>query len=318
MPATSSRPATCASASSRSPRRRPRARALGRARSSTGSRRGDLDGHALGNLMLVGLTESLGDFCAALDEAGRLVGAVGRVLPATTEPVVLKADVDGEPVEGQVAVSSTPPSGSAASSSSPDDAPACPDALRRDRPGRPGRARARLALHEPAPGDLRRRDPGRAARKPRAASSRSRTCGAEIPETEGLDATDQLVAVLEHGARVDRFLYESDDPGALRADGSRVLAMGVKPVGAHVPHRSGTGPRSRGTGESAFGSAVVAVRGGHLPKRRSHDDTGWHQRLRPHRSVVLPGAARPRRQRRMSSSSRSTTPSATATRWRSC
>ncbi len=53
---------------------------------------GDLDGHALGNLMLVGLTETLGDFTAALDEAAGRLHAVGRVLPATTEPVVLKAD----------------------------------------------------------------------------------------------------------------------------------------------------------------------------------------------------------------------------------
>ena len=65
---------------------------------------GDLEGHALGNLMIVGLTSTLGDFCRALDEAGRLLNAVGRVLPATTEPVVLKADIEGEAVEGQVAV----------------------------------------------------------------------------------------------------------------------------------------------------------------------------------------------------------------------
>ena len=54
---------------------------------------GELDGHALGNLMLVGLTDTLGDFTAALDEAGRVLRAVGRVLPATTEPVVLKGTV---------------------------------------------------------------------------------------------------------------------------------------------------------------------------------------------------------------------------------
>ena len=59
---------------------------------------GDLEGHALGNLMIVGLTETLGDFCRALDEAGRLLHAVGRVLPATTDAVVLKADIEGEDV----------------------------------------------------------------------------------------------------------------------------------------------------------------------------------------------------------------------------
>src|SRR5215212_8669161 len=70
---------------------------------------GDLDGHALGNLMLVGLTDMTGDFTAALDAAGRLLNAVGRVLPATTEPVVLKAEIGNvaapaHEVEGQVAV----------------------------------------------------------------------------------------------------------------------------------------------------------------------------------------------------------------------
>ncbi|HUP70641.1 MAG TPA: uridine diphosphate-N-acetylglucosamine-binding protein YvcK [Acidimicrobiales bacterium] len=65
---------------------------------------GELEGHALGNLIIAGLAATAGDFIGALEEAGRLVGAIGRVLPATTVPVVLKAVADGEEVEGQVAV----------------------------------------------------------------------------------------------------------------------------------------------------------------------------------------------------------------------
>ncbi len=75
-----------------------------------------LDGHPVGNLVLAGLTEVLGDFNAAIDEAMRMVGAVGRLLPATTEPVVLKASfrnlderlntVTGE-VHGEAAVGQT-------------------------------------------------------------------------------------------------------------------------------------------------------------------------------------------------------------------
>jgi len=74
---------------------------------------GELEGHALGNLVIAGLAATSGDFEVALAEAGRLLGAVGRVLPATREPVVLKAVVraaDGEgadDVEGQVAVSNS-------------------------------------------------------------------------------------------------------------------------------------------------------------------------------------------------------------------
>lgn len=62
------------------------------------------DGHALGNLIIAGLTASMGSFTAALDEAGRLLATHGRVLPATTEAVVLKAVADGGEVEGQVNV----------------------------------------------------------------------------------------------------------------------------------------------------------------------------------------------------------------------
>lgn len=65
---------------------------------------GDLDGHALGNLLIAGLVGAGDDLVAALDEVGRLVGAVGRVLPATSRPVDLVADTGDWEVEGQVAV----------------------------------------------------------------------------------------------------------------------------------------------------------------------------------------------------------------------
>jgi uncharacterized cofD-like protein len=65
---------------------------------------GELEGHALGNLIITGLTEATGDFILALEEAGRLLGVDGQVLPATAGPVALKADVDGRPVVGQVRV----------------------------------------------------------------------------------------------------------------------------------------------------------------------------------------------------------------------
>lgn len=67
----------------------------------------ELAGHALGNLILAGLVEVTGDPVAALDEACRMLGVRGRVLPATTDPVVLKAEADGGHVAGQTAVMST-------------------------------------------------------------------------------------------------------------------------------------------------------------------------------------------------------------------
>lgn len=68
---------------------------------------GALTGHTIGNLLIAALTESLGDFGLAVAEAGKLVHAVGRVYPATTELVQLGAEVEGGLVRGQVAVAQT-------------------------------------------------------------------------------------------------------------------------------------------------------------------------------------------------------------------
>jgi uncharacterized cofD-like protein len=67
----------------------------------------ELTGHALGNLILAGLIDETGDPVAVLDEVCRLLGVKGRVLPSTTEPVVLKAEAAGGHVAGQVAVMAT-------------------------------------------------------------------------------------------------------------------------------------------------------------------------------------------------------------------
>lgn len=77
---------------------------------------GALAGHAVGNLLLAGLFEVLGDPVAALDEASRLLRLPGRVLPMCPEPLDIEAEVhgleaaDGTPrwIRGQVAVASTP------------------------------------------------------------------------------------------------------------------------------------------------------------------------------------------------------------------
>jgi uncharacterized cofD-like protein len=65
---------------------------------------GELEGHAFGNLVIAGLAEATGDFGVAIDEAARLLGIDGRVLPATSVPVVLKAWVSGREVVGQMQV----------------------------------------------------------------------------------------------------------------------------------------------------------------------------------------------------------------------
>ncbi|MFB6396481.1 uridine diphosphate-N-acetylglucosamine-binding protein YvcK [Polymorphospora lycopeni] len=54
-----------------------------------------LVGHAVGNLVLCGLMELLGDPVAALDHAARMLDAAGRVLPMSCDRVEIEADVRG-------------------------------------------------------------------------------------------------------------------------------------------------------------------------------------------------------------------------------
>ncbi|MGH3451227.1 MAG: gluconeogenesis factor YvcK family protein [Haloechinothrix sp.] len=76
---------------------------------------GALAGHAVGNLLLAGLFEEIGDPVRALDEACALLGLAGRVLPMSVEPLCIEAQVSGLDVDdelhtirGQVAVAGTP------------------------------------------------------------------------------------------------------------------------------------------------------------------------------------------------------------------
>jgi len=67
----------------------------------------DLDGHALGNLVIARLVESTGDLQRALDQVASLLGCVGRVLPAACDPVVLRAETEIGEVLGQADVQRT-------------------------------------------------------------------------------------------------------------------------------------------------------------------------------------------------------------------
>ena len=97
---------------------------------------GDLHDHALGNLLIVALWELLGDTVEGLDWVGRLLGAEGRVLPMSLDPlelvaVVHSSDDDEGPtatVRGQVAVATV--SGRVSHVSLvPPNPTACPEAV---------------------------------------------------------------------------------------------------------------------------------------------------------------------------------------------
>lgn len=98
---------------------------------------GPLAGHAAGNLVMAALMDVVGDTVRALDICARLLGAAGRVLPLSTVPLDIVADVvgldSGDPgaateVRGQVAVATTP--GQVVGVRlDPADPPACPEAV---------------------------------------------------------------------------------------------------------------------------------------------------------------------------------------------
>ena len=77
---------------------------------------GALAGHAVGNLLIAGLADVLGDEQAALDKIAELTRSRGRVVPMCNQPLEIEAEVaglDDDPrvirsVRGQVAVATTP------------------------------------------------------------------------------------------------------------------------------------------------------------------------------------------------------------------
>lgn len=97
---------------------------------------GALTGHPVGNLVLVGLTQVMGSTVAALDAMGHVLGARGRVLPMSCEPLDIVAEVEGleddtalvRRIRGQVAVAATPGRVRTVAIDPP-NAPGCPEAI---------------------------------------------------------------------------------------------------------------------------------------------------------------------------------------------
>lgn len=160
----------------------------------------ELAGHSLGNLVLVGLLEGAPDPVAALDEACRLLGVRGRVLPATTEPVVLKAKSDGGQVDGQVAVMATDHIRTV--SLVPSDPKAPSEALTALREADqivlgPGSLFTSVLAAIAVP-DIREGINRSTGRKIYVCNLRQ-----QIPETEGFDIAMHVEALADHGVTVD-------------------------------------------------------------------------------------------------------------------
>ena len=209
---------------------------------------GDLEGHALGNLLLVALSQELGSFADAVDEVGRRVGAVGRVLPATVGPVDLRAwateagAADGSPpsIAGQVAVQNAasvfricldPPA--------PGSATAVAEAIEgADQvvigPGSLFTSVLAAAI-VPAVGEALRRTAGQRVYVANLAP--------QVPETAGFTVADELAALARHGVPVDVAIVDPTRPvGGPTDPGAGAIPIVTRPVAGpsgrvHDPER---------------------------------------------------------------------------------
>ncbi len=202
---------------------------------------GDLDGHPLGNLVLAGLAAVTDDWEHAAAAAGEALGVVGRVLPATSEPVVLRGETDdGEIIEGQVVVQNSTRRIRAVHLV-PADAPS---------PASVPRAIAEADQIVLAPGSLftsvipalRARAVAAALTATSAPVVQIANLSTQVPETAGMAVRDHVQAVLDLGVRIDHVVVDPRSPLAADPAGfsdcgpEMVLAEVARPdVAVHEP-----------------------------------------------------------------------------------
>ena len=191
---------------------------------------GELEGHPLGNLVLAGLAAVTRSWPDALEEAGRMIGAVGRVLPATLVPVVLKANTAAGEVEGQAAV--TRSGAITRVSLVPPDAEAPPEAVEAVLDARqvivgPGSLFTSVLAAATVP-RLRDALSATGGRKVYVANLRP-----QVPETEGYDVADHVAALSDHGVEVDVVVC---DPSAIE-----VGRLSIPVVKADIARSDGVG-----------------------------------------------------------------------------
>jgi uncharacterized cofD-like protein len=214
---------------------------------------GELEGHPVGNLVIAGLATATGDFTAAVEEAGRLVGAVGRVVPATPSPVVLGAEVEGtggvtRVVEGQVKVANAEgirvvwvaPVGAAATAPAPEavasgeavDAIVSADQVVLG-PGSLYTSVLAVAVVPGIRGALERTT----AQKVYVCNLRP-----QVPETGGFRTADHVRALARHGVEVDAVVHDpATMPGCGCDDGTGLPPGWPRCVAASLARPDGGG-----------------------------------------------------------------------------
>ena len=206
---------------------------------------GELAGHPVGNLIIAGLADLLGDPVAGLDRVGELLATVGRVLPMSPVPLEIHAEVsssdpdDPAPyrrIRGQVAVA-TAPGRVLSVELLPADPPACAQAVDAVRAADwvvlgPGSWFTSVLPHLLVP-DLRRALIETSARR-----IVTLNLAPQAGETEGFSPATHLEVLVKHAPdlRVDAVLANEDtgsgDLGLARAARSMGAQLVLAPVAA--------------------------------------------------------------------------------------
>lgn len=197
---------------------------------------GPLDGHAVGNLLIIALWELLGDEVDGLAWVGRLLGARGRVLPMASVPLDIEAEVHVQgsdqlrTVRGQSRVAVTS-GGIESVRLIPEDPPAHPEAVRAVREAEwvvlgPGSWYTSVIPHLLVP------ELARALEQTDARRALTLNLSAQPGETEGMSAADHLRTLLEHAPdmRLDVVIA---DPAAVGDDLDELLEA-ARALGAQV------------------------------------------------------------------------------------
>ncbi len=166
---------------------------------------GELSGHAVGNLLLVGLLDATGDLAESVRALAQVMGVTGNIIPASREGVVLLASTQEGPTRGQSEVArsasihriSLEPSNAAA----PIEAVEAIERADVVLIG-PGSLFTSVLAACVVPG-ITQALAGTSAQKIYVAKLR-----AQVPETEAYDLQDHVDALERHGVRADVVLVD--------------------------------------------------------------------------------------------------------------
>jgi uncharacterized cofD-like protein len=166
---------------------------------------GELDGHAVGNLLLVGLIDATGNLEESVRAVAQVMGVTGAIVPASCEGVVLVATTENGATRGQTEVAQATRIKSV--SVEPKNAPAPTAAVEAIENADlvvigPGSLFTSVLAACVVPG-ITQAIAGSGAHKVYVANLRP-----EVPETKGFTLQDHVDALLRHGVVPDEVLVD--------------------------------------------------------------------------------------------------------------